>query len=1414
MNNNALEIFDKRTADWFSNALGSPTPVQEEAWPAIASGANTLVSAPTGTGKTLSAFLVFIDRLLAMSRAGTLKDELYLIYISPLKSLAGDIRENLRRPLIGIMEEERRSLSADITEEERSSLAAYNTGESSSLAAGITDVKGKSRIGTRKAYGLNIDIRTGDTPQKDRQRMIKHPPHILITTPESLFLLLTSVSGQKLLSTARTVIIDELHALIDSKRGAHLMLSIARLDRLCKRPLQRIGLSATIEPLDVAAEYLSPEPVKIVAPGMNKDIELLVTSPSYSTQGMHKEGVWQEIAFAVYQQCTGMRSVIAFVEGRAYAERLAFYVNQLGGEGFARTHHGSLSKERRLQVEADLRDGNLRLLCATSSMELGIDVGEIDLVLQIGCPRSISSTLQRLGRAGHNPGRTSVMHIFPRVASEALYCGLTAKVAADKSVELLNPPRLCLDVLAQHLVSMAVNGYDVDEVMEILSRAYPFKEVTREDVRDVLCMLAGDYEHEREIPVRPRIIYDRLKDHVEGDTYSRMLAVSAGGTIPDKGLFTVKTENGVKLGEVDEEFVFEAKVGDKFLLGSFAWQIDSIQKDSVVVSQSNAFGAQPPFYKGEIKGRRLQTGLAFGKLFTSLMQAYETERLQEELMSFGMDETSALVTRDFLERQIEATGILPDDRNIIVEHFRDHTGSHQIMVHSIFGRQINEPLAILAHLEAKNRTKTNVSYFNNDDGFLLFPYGDCELPEGLLYSIKPEDARRLLEAVLPSTALFNMTFRYNAARALMMGVKKAGRQPLWVQRIRSAQLLDSLMRHSDHPLIRETKRECLEDYWDLKGLEDILKKILTGAIRIHEMYLENPSPMSLPLRFQTEATMMYDYSPTPLGVHQAVGEALNKARMIEPSKEQLDIVSERKRLPEDKVQLHTLLMIEGDLIAGELNIPVDWLESLAEREQVYYIEPGLWIAAEHKEEYEAAFSEGDMSARQHIVRRLLRYRGVMMAEQVADRYLLRDEETLDILSELCKKEEVVESGGMYYHRDLYDWARRETIKSLRRQIMTVPSRRYAAILANRAYITAPPAEQLERALKQLAGQTYSPALWESILLPGRVKGYRPELLDTLLSQGNIYWSFTANEGLSFHMSDDIDWDADISDYSRDLNEDERIIYDGLYKRGACFMQRLSGLIDGSPYDILFSLAEKSLVHADSFMPVRQWLDKDRLDRGTPKQRAFARSKAMTTGRWELTRPLKQLTAEMLIERAFDKAIILSRETIQGISWAAALEKLRVMEYTGQVRRGYFIEGLSGIQFVRDKDFAGVIAALEEPVRDIIWLPAVDPAQQWGKSLPHMPDRAFTNAAGTVAALYGGEPAAVFERQGRELLVFDHAALPDALRTFVGDFNARRLYPSLNRLIVKEYPPKAAEALKAAGFVKEMQDYVLYRGIRQ
>ena len=1402
MSDDALHIFSPRTAEWFAETFGEPTAVQKEAWPAIAAGGPVLVSAPTGTGKTLSAFLVFLDRFQTMAKRGELEEKLYLIYVSPLKSLAADIRENLERPLQGILP--RREGSGRSPAEEPA---------------------------------ISVGVRTGDTGQRERQRMIRRPPHILITTPESLYLMLTSRSGQKMLGTAQAVILDELHALIDSKRGAHLLLSLARLDALCGRNLQRIGLSATIRPLSLAAEWLSPERAAIVAPPMEKKVEIRVRGCIPSAGG-RKNPLWEELARMVYERCQGKRSVIAFLEGRRYAEKLAWFVNQLGGPDFARVHHGSLSREQRQETETALREGRLRLLCATSSMELGIDVGEVDEVIQVGCPATVSSAMQRLGRAGHNPGRVSVMDLYPRTAPEGILCGMTAVLACRGGVEEACPPRRCLDVLAQHLVSMAAScgsapAYRVDDVMKLLGRAWPFADVEPEAVKRVLSMLAGGYEHRQEIPARPRVIYDPVQGAVYGDAYSRMLAVAAGGTIPDRGMFAARTPEGVKVGELDEEFVYESRIGDRFLLGAFGWKIVGQDRDTVFVEQDTAQGARLPFWKGETRGRGLKTSLAFGRMMGQLGRAGENGRKQL-LIGMGLDDAAADSAAELIRRQLRATGAMPDDKTVVAEHFRDHTGKWQVMFNAPFGRRVLAPLCLLAQYTLRERFGINAGGVEEDGGFLLYGYGEERLPEGILMSIDPDVAPDALRTLLLQTPLFGMTFRYNAARALMLGMKQNHRQPLWSQRLKGAQLLDRAVREADHPLVEETVRECLEDQWDLEGLSWFFSSLHAGLIAVRETETEVPSPLSLPLQWQTEAAEMYSYSPVTQGVRQAVSEGLKelsegKGREggVRPSREALQKEQERRRLPEDSLQLYALLQMEGDLRAGDLEVPALWLKELAESGRAIYREPGLWIAAEQEQEYETALAEEEtgesVRATALILRRMLYYRGPKRADQMEERYGISPQRVRAALESLGKT--LVEEDGLYYHAKRYQRAKRTTVLSLRQEAVTRPASRYAALMARMAASGGGGKERLRDVLKRSVNLSLPASWWEGIVFPARVNGYQPAWLDAVLAEGDFSWRLTPQGEIRFASAEETDWDADAAWQEEGLgrceNDREKRVYGELLRRGASFLKPLSACLDGeSAQETLLSLAQKGLVCADSFVPVRQWLDREKLAKAPARQRVSARVMAMSAGRWDAVRPAKGISPEEWLEELLSKRLILCRETFRkfgqnpaegrDFSWPDALRILGVWEYAGKVRRGYFVEGLSGAQYIRGEDYGAVMQALAAPDPGICWLNAADPAQVWGKCLPHGEGRSFANLSTTAVALKEGRPAALLERKGRTLRVLEEEHLDEALNRLAADFREKRIFSAQKRLVVKEYPSFAADAFKKAGFQKEMQDWALYR----
>lgn len=1356
-----LSLFSPKTRAWFESAIGSPTPVQAQGWPAVASGQDVLISAPTGTGKTLAAFLYWLDGLGRECACPDRAEGVRVLYISPLKALGNDIRENLQKPLQGI---------------------------------GLQGL-------------VRAQVRTGDTPSAERARMAKHPPQILITTPESLYLLLTSKAGRRMLSTVECVICDELHAILDSKRGVHLALSLERLDGICSRRVQRIGLSATVRPLDAAADFLtgSARPkAAIIAPVIEKKIDMLVEMPEDNRSVLHEKSAWAAIADKVYRLSQDVRTTLAFVDGRAQAEKLAHHLNTIANEPqYARTHHGCVSREQRLEAEEQLRNGQLRILCATSSMELGIDVGEIDLVVQIGAPNSISSLLQRAGRAGHGPGRTSVVRIFPKTNADALYCALAARGALEGEIERARTPEMCLDVLAQHLVSMAsAEDWSVDDALSLVRRAWSYRNLEKEQLESVLRMLAGDFEHEREVPARPRILYDRLAGEFGGDSYTRMLACSSGGTIPDRGWYAVTLADGSKLGELDEEFVFEARLGDKFLLGAFAWRIVEIRRDRVIVEQSTPEGAQSPFWRGDAAGRSPETGLYYGRLLREINEAAQSGALEAELGRYPLSDQAIAAAKEHIERQIEATGLLADDRNIVLEHFPDEAGAHQLMLHCPLGKRVNRPLSMLLREEARRQTGFDIHAYDDDDGVLLYLMGTAEIPDGLMKALRPENIISIITALLPGEPVFTMSFRYAAGRALMLGMRTGGRQPLWVQRLRGAETLSAAVGQKDHPLLWEANRECRQDLCDAGALHRLLKSVKSGETRVREVHLPVPSPMALPLRRQVEAEMMYVYSPIPSAAVRMAQQDAEQAALVVPDEGTFALAYERP--PVGSVQeLHSRLMTEGDLLPDEPGAHTEWLEQLSDEGRAVFIDPGLWIAAEEQALYEQAFS-ADIDALCRIARRCMRFRGPHSAETLAQRYCIGASLAAEVIGRLESAQTIRPAGGLYVHKDIFANAQRATVRLRRDQIITQPPEKLAALLARDLVASGPAAEQLEAAMQALSG-VYMPAeQWEGALLPARVTGYKPLLLDRTLSSGDVIWHIVQRENkpwLAFFCAAD-EGDA-FTQTDAQLSEDEQAILRVLERGGAMFAQRIGARLNGAPVeDALKRLASLGLVRKDSFAPVRQMLAKPAGKKRMPVLRA------QDTGRWERCREMRMLTADELVDRAFQRCPLLCRETITGVDWPTALQTLRRREYAATVRRGYFIQGLSGAQFIRTQDFEAVTAFFAESNAPAACIPAGDPAQIWGRIVPHMAERQFICAVQTAVSLYEGRPAAVFERSGEQMRIFEHPE--DAIRAFAQAFCAGRIFPGKRSIILKKYPPEAAPFLEKAGFQREALDYVLER----
>lgn len=1371
-------LFHTDTARWFRECVGEPTAVQRAGWPCIASGESTLISAPTGTGKTLCAFLPAIDRLCALSARGELKEKTYILYITPLKALGNDIERNLRRPLNGVF----------------SRMCARNSA----------------------AVPVRALVRNGDTTPAERRQMLRHPPHILITTPESLYLLITAQSGRDMLSAVDTLIVDELHALIDSKRGAHLTLSLERLEALCGRPLQRIGLSATVRPLDVAARCLGgyadgrPRSVRVVAPRQQKAAGLAICPPAGGMDAPRKGGVWREIFQMLADMSSGARTTLVFCEGRAVCEKVAHGVNALLGADFARTHHGCVSKEQRLEAERALKDGSLRMLCATSSMELGIDVGEIDLVVQIGAPASVSRAKQRLGRAGHRPDALSVMRFLPLNGEDLMLDAFIARGMEEDQIESARPPRLCMDVLSQHLVSMAAAGtVTVDEALRIARGAHGYTGLTRAQLEGVLGMLSGDFERDMDPPPRARVLYDRVNGRFEGDRYTRMLALSSSGTIPDRGWYAVVLEDGhTRLGELDEEFVFEARVGDRFLLGAFSWQIVEIGRDRVVVKPCPPGGAQSPFWRGDGMGRPYETGALFGGYLRALEDAAYAGRLGEALGRYPLNEDGVESLSRRLMDQLKATGALPTDRLLIAEHFSDDAGQAQLLIHSVFGRPVNLPLGLLLQRALSLSSGRDVRLHVSDDGILLYMLDAERIPGGLIGGLNPENVREEVARLLPGTPLFTMAFRYNALRALMMGVRPRGRVPLWIQRLRGAEALSRAVEKRAHPLMWETMRECLEDYTDLAGLERLLFDIRAGRVRVLELRGGLPSPMALSLRRQLEAAEMYDYDPVPAA---ARAYAQKPAGAAPPEMQDVRAVNARRPAIDSPNTLHALMMNEGDLTGDEITFPSDWLEKLAERGRVRYVDPGLWICAEQEAQYLRALEDGDADALAEILRRCLRFRGPMDEAALGARYCLSPARVKPVIDKLARAGHIRAFNGEWMDSARYERAQNAYLSRRRRQIETAPAQRYAALLNEWHASVGAPEERLRQGLGLLSGLAMPLDTCETVALCARTLNYRGAMLDQLLSSGEAVWQLLPGEKplVRFSPPDRLDWNFTPSRADYALSDAEWALVDLLARRGASFAATLSAALAGADlYGALRSLTEKGLVRADSFQPLRALytVPKD------ARRRARFKSEYAARGRWELARPPLTPSLDERLDAAFSRWAILSREAArrEGIAWDQALARLRVMEYTGQVRRGYFVDGLSGAQFVRAADFERVYAQLGRQDDSFFCLNAADPLSPWGSILKIPEGQAFLCVSGTVLVLCGGSIRLIFERYAQRLRVLDSARLDQALACFARAFSLRQVYPSLNALTLREYPNCACGALEAAGFSREMLVYALRR----
>jgi ATP-dependent Lhr-like helicase len=1135
--------FSAATAAWFASAFAEPTPAQVGAWQAIGRGEHTLVVAPTGSGKTLAAFLSAIDRLAGSNSPPEPGRRCRVLYVSPLKALAADVERNLRSPLVGIGQAAR-------------------------------------RLGLREPQ-IRVATRSGDTSAEDRRSFAKHGADILITTPESLFLLLTSAARQALVGVD-TVILDEVHAVAATKRGAHLGLSLERLDALLDKPAQRIGLSATVRPIAEVATFLAGgRPVTIVDPPIDKRLELsvVVAVQDMSELGTQVDGsgelpnpdpqrgasIWPHVEERVLDLIDSHVSTIVFANSRRLAERLTARLNELALErdpdrtAIIRAHHGSVSREQRQIVEEELKAGQIPAVVATSSLELGIDMGAVDLVIQVESPPSVAAGTQRLGRAGHQVGAPSNGVIFPKYRGDLLECAVVAERIRSGQIESIRYPRNPLDVLAQQIVAMvALDTVTVDELEQLLQRSASYATLPRSALEAVLDMLAGRYPSDAFAELRPRLVWDRLEGTLTGRAGAQRLAVTSGGTIPDRGLFGVFLASaegpGRRVGELDEEMVYESRVGEVFLLGSSSWRIEEITHDRVLVTPAPGQAGKMPFWKGDSPGRPAELGRALGAFVRELGSA-STEQASERARAAGLDDWAATNLLAYLAEQRAATGHLPTDRTVVVERFRDELGDWRLVVHSPFGAPVNAPWALAIAASLREQHGVEVQSMHSDDGIVLrLPDTTAEPPGAELAVFDASEIEALVTAEVGNSALFSSRFRECAARSLLLPKRDPRRRaPLWQQRQRANSLMQVARDYGQFPVVLEAMRECLQDVFDLPGLIALMTDIAARRIRIVEVQTQSASPFAQSLLFSYVGMFLYD-TDAPLAERRAQALALDTSMLAElmGSPDLRDLldeqsiaqsVAEAQRLSTNRRvvgadQTHDLLREVGDLSTDEAlarGATAADLDELKRARRVITVRIGgteRWLTIEDAGRVRDAlgvalpigipevFTELVADPLGDLLSRFARTHGPFTTDEPAARLGLGAAVVQLGLERLVASGQVVAgefspglSGRQFCGAAMLRTIRRRSLAALRKEVEPAPQLALARFLPEWQGVGTGHGRGLDglsRAIEQLAGVAVPASALESLMLPARVPDYRPAMLDELTSAGEVLWAGTGS----------------------------------------------------------------------------------------------------------------------------------------------------------------------------------------------------------------------------------------------------------------------------------------------------------------
>jgi ATP-dependent helicase Lhr and Lhr-like helicase len=1316
---NVLDLFHPAVAEWFRDSFERPTPPQAQGWPAIADGESTLILAPTGSGKTLAAFLWCINRV--MFDPVPAKDRrCRVLYISPLKALAVDIERNLRAPIAGI--------------------------------ANRATARGDS------FHQPTVAIRTGDTPAIERARFLREPADILITTPESLYLLLTS-NARRTLRSIDTVIVDEIHALVPTKRGAHLALSLERLEALRSEDvddgappeIQRIGLSATQRPLDEVARFLAghnqgkrdkgkgtrkgphrakgkttgrrltitdPDeaihdefaterastqfrPVTIVDTSEKKRLELRIEVPvedmakigqpieipsGPAAQGPARTSIWSAIHPRLLELVRAHRSTLIFVNSRRIAERLAAALNELAGETLVRSHHGSLARPQRIEVEDRLKAGQIRGLVATSSLELGIDMGAIDLVVQIEAPPSVASGMQRIGRAGHTIDAASRGVIVPKFRGDLVSCAAVTRAMHEGRVESSRYPRNPLDVLAQQIVAMVANEeWNVDALFDTVRGAAPFAELSRSVYDGVLDMLSGRYPSDDFADLRPRLTWDRLENRLTAREGAKRVAIINGGTIPDRGLYGVFLvgERGphARVGELDEEMVFESRVGETFLLGASTWRIEEITHDRVLVSPAPGEPGKMPFWKADAPGRPLELGRHIGELVRTLRHMPASAAVQRLVQHHDLDSQAAENLVRYLADQASAAGVVPDDRTILIERCRDELGDWRICVLTPFGGKIHAPWAMAAVERARAETGIDVETMWTDDGFVVrFPETE-DPPDPNLMIPASDEVEALVVRQLGATALFAAKFREAAARALLLPKRRpGGRSPLWQQRKRAADLLAVAAQYGSFPMILEAYRECLRDVFDMPSLVETLGRIERREIRTVTVDSAMPSPFAAALLFGYVANYIYD-GDAPLAERRAQALAIDQSQLREllgdvELRELLDADAiatvERQLQHLDEEQgarsidgVHDLLLRLGDLTEDEVAVrsridAKDALGELLRARRAIKVNIGghaRVIPVEYAGRYRDALGvplpvglpESLIApaphAPQDVARRYARTHAPFTTQEFAERYALGRATSESMLKTLANAGRLLEgefrpggTGREWCDPDVLQSIRRRSLARLRKEVEPVDPAVFGRLLTSWQGVSRPRLgmDALLDAIENLQGAPLPASILESEILSARVRGYNPADLDALTAAGEVTWAGIEPLGerdgrLAVFLTDHMSrlWHPPAPKApagAPELSARERGILSYLESEGASFFapihEAAGAGYPGETVDALWDLVWKGLLTNDTFHALRAFTRPPEKRQRKPARRTNFRSRRIgppsSEGRWSLT----------------------------------------------------------------------------------------------------------------------------------------------------------------------------------------------------